>query len=174
MFYKPFKLIYPICNGNLSKKSVIQGSMAENAKDAASVTRAAGLRSEQAAAAGLSGQIESERDAARAKALLEAEMPAAQERIYQQKQRIAAADASVAQAQAAYDTATGSAKGTAAQRLAQVTQTANETKDEANRLIKQLQETLSGMKSVMTAATSALNKNNSQRLTEQAQQYVSQ
>lgn len=158
----------------LSKKSVIQGSMAENAKDMASVTRAAGLRSEQAAAAGLSGQIESERDAARAKALLEAEMPATQDRIYQQKQRIAAADASVAQAQAAYDTATGSAKGTAAARLAQVTQTANETRDEANRLIKQLQETLSGMKSVMTAATSELKKNNSQRLTEQAQQYVAQ
>ena len=94
--------------------------------------------------------------------------------IYLQKQRIAAADASVAQAQAAYDTATGSAKVTAAQRLAQVTQTANETKDEANRLIKQLQETLSGMKSVMTAATSELKKNNSQRLTAQAQQYVSQ
>lgn len=158
----------------LSKKSVIQGSMAENAKDAASVTRAQGFRSEQAASAALSGKIESETDAARAKALLETEMPAAQERIYQQKQRIAAADASVAQAQAAYDTATGSAKGTAAQRLAQVTQTANETRDEANRLIKQLEETLSGMKSVMNAATSALNKNNSQRLTEQAQQYVAQ
>lgn len=119
-------------------------------------------------------RIAQETDAARAKALLEAEMPKAQERIYQQKQRIAAEDASVAQAKAAYDTATGSAKGTAAQRLAQVTQTANETKDEANRLIKQLQETLSGMKSVMTAATSELKKNNSQRLTEQAQQYVSQ
>ena len=119
-------------------------------------------------------RIAQETDAARAKALLEAEMPKAQELIYQQKQRIAAADASVAQAQAAYDNATGSAKGSAAQRLQQVTQTASETKDEANRLIKQLQETLSGMKSVMTAATSALNKNNSQRLTAQAQQYVSQ
>ena len=158
----------------LSQKSVIQGSMAENAKDMASVTRAQGLRSEQAASAALSGQIESENDAARAKALLESQMPETQRQIYLQKQRIAAADASVAQAQAAYDTATGSAKVTAAQRLAQVTQTANETKDEANRLIKQLQETLSGMKSVMTAATSELKKNNSQRLTEQAQQYVAQ
>ena len=55
----------------LSKKSVIQSGMAENAKDAASVTRAQGLRSEQAASAALAGQIESENDAARAKALLE-------------------------------------------------------------------------------------------------------
>ena len=119
-------------------------------------------------------RIAQETDATPAKALLEKQMPETQRQIYLQKQRIAAADASVAQAQAAYDTATGSAKGSAAQRLQQVTQTAAETKDEANRLIKQLQETLSGMKSVMTAATSELKKNNSQRLTEQAQQYVAQ
>lgn len=159
---------------HLSKKSVIQSSIAENAKDMASVTRAQSHRSEQAASAALSRTIESETDATRAKALVEAQIPETQRQIYLQKQRIAAADASVAQAQAAYDTATGSAKGTAAQRLAQVTHTANETKDEAERLIKQLNETLNGMKSVMNAATSALNKNNSQRLTSQAQQYVSQ
>lgn len=169
----------------LSQKSVAIGGTVESAKDVASVMSVQGSISEQKASRDYSAAIEKDReeaakekakqeDATRAKALLEKQIPETERQIYLQKQRIASADASVAQAKAAYDNATGSAKGTAAQRLQQVTQTAAETKDEANRLIKQLQETLSGMKSVMTAATSALNKNNSQRLTAQAQQYVSQ
>lgn len=158
----------------LSKKSVIQSGMAENAKDMASVTRAQGLRSEQAASAALSSKLESDIDAARAKALLEKQIPETERQIYLQKQRIAAADASVAAAQADYDNATGSDKGRAAARLAQVKKEAEQVRDESNRYIQAISESLQGMKSALSQTVNILKKNNSQRLTEQAQQYVAQ
>ncbi|MBQ5796271.1 MAG: hypothetical protein IIW14_09805 [Kiritimatiellae bacterium] len=158
----------------LSQKSVIQGSMAENAKDAASVTRASGLRSERTASAALSGKLESDIDAVRAKALLEKQIPETERQIYLQKQRIAAADASVAAAQADFDNSTGSDKGRAAARLAQVKKEAEQVRDESNRYIKAISENLQGMKSALSQTVNILKKNNSQRLTDQAQQYVSQ
>lgn len=157
----------------LSRKSVIQGSMAENAKDAASVTRAAGQRGEATAAAGLSGQIESERDAARAKALLEAEKARIEQQIAAQSQRKADAGAAVFNAQGALSEAkaNGNRSGatTAAQQLAAAQTAAQNIELSADQLINRLTERLKSVESLLNKANSAISKNNSQRLTAQAE-----
>ena len=161
----------------LSKKSVIQSSMAENAKDAASVTRAAGLRSEQAATAGLSGQIESERDAARAKALLESEKARLEQQIAAQQQRKADAGTAVFFAQGALSNAqaNGDRRGTAAaaQQLASAESAAQSVEFSAGQLINRLTAKLKQVESLLNKANSAIEKNNSQRLAQQAESLTS-
>jgi len=163
---------------HLSKKSVIQSGIAENAKDAASVTRAAGYRGEAAAAAGLSGRIDAENDAARAKQLLEAEKARIQQRIAAEQQRKADAGAAVWMAQGSLSEAkaNGNRAGAAAasQQLASAQSAAQSVEFEAGRLITSLQEKLKNIESLLSKANSALAKNNSQRLTAQAEALTSQ
>ena len=152
--------------------------MAENAKDAASVTRAQSYRGEAAAAAGLSGQIETENDATRAKALLDEQKARYEQQIEAQRRRQAEAEANVAAAQGDYNMYQSQGRrkeaGEAAQRLAQAQQTATEAKAQTETLIKSLNETLSQIKNIAAQATAVIKKNQSQSLTAQAQQFVSQ
>ena len=158
---------------HLSQKSIIQSSMAENAKDAASVTRAQSYRGEAAAAAALSGRIDTENDAKRAKELLERQKAETEARIEAQRRRAAQADANVAAAQGdltMYQSQGNSREaGTAAQRLARAQGLAGQTKSETNMMISALTETLGQINSLLAKTTATLRKDNSQRLTAQAQ-----
>ena len=162
----------------LSQKSVIQAGMAENAKDAASVTRTAGYRSETAAAGALSGQIAAETDAARAKQLLEAEKARVETQIAAQKQRVADAGADVWMAQGAVSEATANGNradaAAASRQLASAQSAAQGVEFEAGRLITSLEAKLKNIESLLNKANSALQKNNSQRLTAQAEALTSQ
>jgi DNA repair exonuclease SbcCD ATPase subunit len=162
----------------LSQKSVIQAGMAENAKDAASATRTAGYRSETAAAEALSGQFAAETDAVRAKALLEAEKMRIEQQIAAQNQRVADAGADVWMAQGAVSeaTANGNRAGAAAasRQLASAQSAAQSVEFEAGRLITSLEAKLKNIESLLNKANGALQKNNSQRLTAQAEALTSQ
>ena len=158
---------------HLSKKSVIQSGIAENAKDAASVTRAAGYRSETAAAGALSGQIAAETDAARAKQLMEAEKARIQQQLAAEQQRKADAGAAVFMAQGALSEAKANndrgGTAAAAQQLAAAQEAANSVGLSADRAINALTEKLKQVEAILNKATSAISKNNSQRLTAQAE-----
>lgn len=158
---------------HLSQKSVIQAGMAESAKDAASVTRAQSWRGEEAAAAGLSGRIESENDAVRAKALLETEKMRIEQQIAAQNQRVANAGAAVFSAQGAFAEAKANGnrrdEGAAGQKLAAAQTSAQNIEYEAQRLISSLTERLKRVDALLSKANSAIEKNNQQRLTQQAE-----
>ena len=158
---------------HLSRKSVIQSGMAENAKDAASVTRAAGYRSGGTAAAALSGAAQSDADAVRAKALLEAEKARIEQQIAAQQQRKFDAGAAVFTAQGALSeaNANGNRAGarSAAQQLASAQTAAQNIELSADQLINRLTERLKSVESLLNKANSAISKGNSQRLTAQAE-----
>ena len=157
----------------LSNKSVIQSSLAENAKDAASVTRTSSSRAAAAAAAGLSGRIESENDAVEAKRLLEQKKAEIESQIAAQKQRVADAGMRVYAAQGAQSeaAANGDRRGAAAagQQVASAQAAAQEVEYGANRLIASLTERLKQVTDLLSKANSAIAKNNQQRLTQQAE-----
>ena len=157
----------------LSNKSVIQSRMAENAKDAASVTRAAGYRSDATAAAGLSGQIEKENDAKRAAALLEEQKIKYEQQIAAQNQRKFDARWNVAQAQSALTEAQGTgnrrAISSAQQRINAANQAADEAYASADRMIENFTQKLRQLISFQNKVNNELERNNSQRLFNQAE-----
>lgn len=118
-------------------------------------------------------RLAQETDAARAKALLEAEKARIEQQIAAQQQRKFDAGAAVFTAQGALNNAQANrdraGAASAAQQLSSAQAAATNIEFSADALIKKLTEKLKSVNSLLNKATSAIEKNNSQRLAAQAE-----
>lgn len=166
--------------GNIRTRADGMGTLLEASDIEAETARRQGDTGEAAAAAALSKKQEEEaekirvqEDAVRAKALLERQKAELQAQIATQQGRISSAGLAVFGAQGAYDVAAanGDRQGMAgaAQSLASAQQTAQNVEFSAGTLITNLEQKLKDVESLLNKANNAIAKNNSQRLTAQAE-----